>query len=103
MTVYLFRRLGLAVLTLWGIATLVFLMSRLIPGDVAAVAAGRLATPDQVAQMRVTLGLDRPLVVQYLEYVSGTVRGDLGVSAITHQSILDEVGRVLPSTVQLVL
>lgn len=102
MTFFVARRIALAALALWGIATLVFLMSRLIPGDIAAVAAGRLATPEQVEQMRIAMGLDRPLVVQYLDYLFSALRGDLGVSAYTHQSVVDEVAMVLPSTIQLV-
>ncbi len=102
MTFFVVRRIALAALALWGIATLVFLMSRLIPGDIAAVAAGRLATPEQVEQMRITMGLDRPLVVQYFDYIFSALRGDLGVSAYTHQSVVDEIAMVLPSTIQLV-
>lgn len=100
---YVLRRLALAAFALWGVATLVFLMSRLIPGDIAAVAAGRLATPEQVEQTRVALGLDRPLAVQYVAYLAGALTGDFGVSAYTHRPIVDEVAEVLPSTVQLVL
>ena len=97
------RRLGHAIFALWGVMTLVFLMSRMIPGDIAAVAAGRLATPEQVEQMRITMGLDRPLVVQYFDYVASALTGDLGSSAYTHRSIMAEIAEVLPSTIQLVL
>jgi len=103
MTSFVLRRLGHAVFALWGVMTLVFLMSRMIPGDIAAVAAGRLATPEQVEQMRVTMGLDRPIVVQYFDYLAKALTGDLGSSAYTHRSILVEIGEVLPSTIQLVL
>ena len=55
---FLTRRLALMVVALWGLATLVFVMTKAIPGDEAAVAAGPTATADQVARMRHTLGLD---------------------------------------------
>lgn len=103
MLTFILRRLGLAALALWGVATMVFFMSRLIPGDIAAVAAGRLATPEQVEQMREAMGLNRPLVVQYLDYLGNALRGDLGTSAYTHQTIVDEIAAVLPTTIQLVL
>lgn len=103
MVTFVLRRIGLAVLSLWGVATIVFLMTKLIPGDVARVAAGRLATPEQVAQMRVTLGLDQPLIVQYGGYLMRLVQGDLGTSVTTRQSVVTDLAQVLPTTIQLVL
>ncbi|MFF2840586.1 ABC transporter permease [Paenarthrobacter sp. NPDC057981] len=100
---YVLRRIGLAALTLWGIATIVFFMSRLIPGDIAVVAAGRLASEQRVDEIRIQLGLDQPLVTQYFTYLSKLAAGDLGTSAYTHQPVSHEIGQVLPGTVQLVL
>lgn len=100
---FVLRRIGLAVLCLWGVATIVFLMSKLIPGNVARVAAGRFATPQQVEHMSVVLGLNKPLIVQYLSYLWRMLHGDLGTSVITHQSVLTDLGAVLPTTIQLVV
>ena len=102
MTRFLLRRIGLAILSLWGVATIVFLISKLIPGDVARVAAGRLATPEQVAHMTQVLGLDQPVVVQYLQYLGRLVHGDLGTSIITHQNVVTDLASVLPTTIELV-
>jgi peptide/nickel transport system permease protein len=102
MTRFLLRRIGLALFSLWGVATIVFLISKLIPGDVARVAAGRLATPEQVAHMKQVLGLDQPIIVQYLQYLGRLLRGDLGTSIITHQNVVTDLGAVLPTTIQLV-
>ncbi|MBT8162008.1 MULTISPECIES: ABC transporter permease [Arthrobacter] len=100
---FVLRRLGFAALSLWGVATIVFVISKLIPGDVARVAAGRLATADQVAHMREVLGLNDPLFLQYTGYISRLVQGNLGTSTITRQSVMGDLGAVLPTTIQLVL
>jgi ABC-type dipeptide/oligopeptide/nickel transport system permease component len=100
---FILRRLGLAVLSLWGVATIVFFMSTLIPGDVARVAAGRFATQDQVVAMREKLGLDQSVVLQYLQFLGRLVRGDFGTSVVTHQRVSDDLLSVLPTTIQLVL
>ncbi|MDJ0358180.1 ABC transporter permease [Paenarthrobacter sp. PH39-S1] len=103
MVYFIFRRLGLAALSLWGVATIVFVMSRLIPGDIAGVAAGRFASAEQIEHVRETLGLNKPLVVQYWDFLVHAVHGDLGTSAYTHQSVVSGIGAVLPATIQLVV
>ncbi|MDQ4215040.1 ABC transporter permease [Microbacterium capsulatum] len=100
---FIIRRIGLAILTLWGVATIVFTMSRLIPGDIAAVAAGRMANAQQIEQTRHFLGLDRPLIVQYWDFLTRAVRGDLGNSAYTHQPVTADIAHVLPTTIQVVI
>lgn len=100
---FVLRRLGLAVLSLWGVATIVFFMSKLIPGDVARVAAGRFATQGQVDAMREKLGLDQSVIAQYLGFLGRLVRGDFGTSVVTHQRVSDDLLSVLPTTIQLVL
>jgi len=99
---FLVKRLGLAVLSVWGVATLVFLMSQLIPGDAARIAAGRTATAAQVEQARERLGLDLPVAEQYVHYLGGLLRGDLGWSASTKQPVAIDLQVVLPVTLQLV-
>ena len=64
MNKYISRRVGLALVSVWGVATIVFFLSKLIPGDIARIAAGRTATAEQVAQVREKLGLDEPLLAQ---------------------------------------
>jgi peptide/nickel transport system permease protein len=100
---FLLKRIGLAALSVWGVATLVFLMTKLIPGDAARIAAGRTATADQVEAARQRLGLDRPVVEQYVHYLGGLLHGDLGWSASTKQPVATDLQLVLPVTLQLVL
>ncbi|GGS83375.1 peptide ABC transporter permease [Nonomuraea spiralis] len=103
MFVFVIRRIGLALLSGWGVATIVFLMSKLIPGDPARVAAGRFASADQVEQVRHTMGLDQSMLAQYGAYLTRAAAGDLGTSAYTHQGVTSDLAAALPNTIQLVL
>jgi peptide/nickel transport system permease protein len=80
---FLLRRAALLVLGLVVASLLIFLALRVLPGDVAQVIGGTTATPEQVARIRTELGLDRSLATQYLDWVAGLVRGDLGNSLLT--------------------
>ena len=100
---YVLRRVITAVLTLLGLVTIVFLMTKLIPGNEARVAAGPNATAQQVAALSKELGLDKPLVVQYGELSRPTLRGNLGTSIMTYQPVMTGIRQVLPSTIELVI
>ena len=100
---YLLRRLVSTLLTLVLLSLVVFAMVKVIPGDEAHVAAGSTATPQQVAAMRVHLGLDESLPGQYLAFLGRAVRGDLGTSISSHTSISAGIREVLPETLQLTL
>lgn len=97
------RRLAMMVLTLWGLATLVFIMIKLIPGDEAQVAAGPGASAEQVAAVSKRLGLDLPVPEQYLAFLARLVRGDLGTSVVSAKPVLTELAAVLPSTIELMV
>src|SRR3954453_2187888 len=99
----LLRRLVSALLTLVLLSLVVFAMVKVIPGDEAHVAAGSTATAEQVAAMRVHLGLDESLPRQYLAFLGRAVHGDLGTSVSSHTSIAAGIGDVLPETLQLTL
>jgi peptide/nickel transport system permease protein/oligopeptide transport system permease protein len=73
----------------------------MLPGDPARVIAGLLATEEDVARLRVQLGLDQPLIVQYANFFGDLLRGDLGTSARTAQPVIAEVMARLPATMQL--
>ncbi|MDQ1122885.1 ABC transporter permease [Microbacterium trichothecenolyticum] len=88
---YALTRLGLLVLGLAVASALIFVSLRVLPGDVAQLIAGAEATPQQVAALRASLGLDVPLWQQYLDWVGGLLRGDLGTSLITGTSVVAEV------------
>ena len=103
MLTYVGRRLLAAVPTLWGVATAVFVMARLLPGDPARVIAGVLATEEQVERLRHELGLDQSLPVQYADYMGRLVRLDLGTSAHFGDSVASEIASRLPYTAELAL
>jgi peptide/nickel transport system permease protein len=88
---------------LLGLVTIVFLMTKLIPGDPAQVAAGSGATPEQVQRMRVQMGLDQPVIVQYGRYVGNLLQGDLGTSVVSHRPVRSDIAAVLPASAQLVI
>lgn len=97
------RRLAVTALTLLGLVTLVFAMVKVIPGDEAQVAAGPEASPAQVEAVRERMGLNQPLVVQYGRFVGQVLHGDLGTSISTLQPVRDDVLKVFPSTLELVI
>src|SRR5882672_12309991 len=104
MLTFVTQRLVQAVPVLIGISILSFLMLHLIPGDPVAVFAGdKPLTPERAAELRHAYGLDRPLVVQYWDYTSHALRGDLGVALRSQRPVLDSIVEVLPGTVQLTM
>jgi peptide/nickel transport system permease protein len=100
---YLVRRLLLAVVTLVGVVVAVFLMTRVLPGNPAALRAGPLASEELIARYEREMGLDRPLHVQFLLYAGLLLRGDLGDSWRTGQPVRAELGHRLPATVELAM
>ena len=101
MITYVARRTLASLPTLWGVATVVFFMARLLPGDPARVIAGVLASPEDVERIRHDMGLDQPLWVQYTDFLGSLLRLDLGTSAHTNAPVLDEIGSRLPYTIEL--
>jgi peptide/nickel transport system permease protein len=98
---YLIRRLLLTIPVLLGVATLVFSLIHFIPGDPAQAMLGEGAAPEDVAQLRERLGLDRPLLVQYGSFLQGLARGDLGVSLRNDQPVLQQILERMPATAEL--
>ena len=98
---YLVRRLALTVPVLLGVATLVFALIHLVPGDPVQSMLGETASQEEVEQLRRTLGLDRPLLVQYKSFLLGLVRGDLGTSFRFGTPVSREIGSRLFRTIQL--
>jgi peptide/nickel transport system permease protein len=98
---YLLRRLVASAVTLLGVSAIVFGMIRLLPGDPARTIAGLLATEEDVARIRVELGLDQPLAVQYGHFLARLAHGNLGRSARTSQPVLAEVTPRLRATLVL--
>ena len=88
MTAYIVRRSGLSLITLLAVLTLVFVLVRIVPGDPAQVILGDQASREAILAMRVRLGLDRPLLVQYLDFLGGALRGDWGVSMVSGRPVI---------------
>lgn len=100
---YMMRRLLLAIPTLWAVLTLVFVIVRVLPGDPAQAALGDFATPEAVQALRVRMGLDVPIYVQYVRFLTDLIQGDLGRSLITGVSVTEQIIFVLPYTLQLTI
>jgi ABC-type dipeptide/oligopeptide/nickel transport system permease component len=99
---YIARRFLQLIPVLIGISVLTFLMLHLVPGDPVQIFAGdKPLTEERAAVLRHELGLDRPLWVQYFDYASHAVRGDLGRALRNQRPVLDSILEVLPGTVQL--
>ncbi|MHB1162331.1 MAG: ABC transporter permease [Chloroflexota bacterium] len=80
---YLLRRLGFMLLTLLAASMVIFFVTQMLPGDVATMIVGRFATPEALARLRADLGLDRPVYLQYLDWLTHFVTGDWGKSLST--------------------
>jgi peptide/nickel transport system permease protein len=95
---YLIRRLLLTIPVLLGVATLVFALIHLVPGDPAQAMLGEGATVEEVERLRGQLGLDRPLPSQYADFLGGILRGDLGTSFRYGTPVAQEIRTRLPNT-----
>jgi peptide/nickel transport system permease protein len=103
MTAYIARRLFAVVPVMAVVALFVFFLLRIAPGDPAAIIAGDDATAESIAAVRAKLGLDRPMVEQFVVWVWGLVRGDLGVSIFSDLPVTRLIAQRLEPTVALTL
>ena len=100
---FFLRRLAGLMLVMVGVSIITFSLAQLVPIDPAAVALGQNARDDQIAAYRAELGLDRPVVEQYLRYVGRLLQGDLGNSIRTRRPVADDLRDFLPATIELSL
>ncbi len=100
---YTLRRLLLAVVTLCGVIVAVFLITRILPGNPAAVRLGPYAQPELLAALEHEMGLDQPLPVQFVSYVGKLAQGDMGKSWRTGQPVRADLTQRLPATLELAL
>lgn len=103
MAARLLGRLGAALVVMLGVCTLVFLLLHLVPGDPVEAMLGESARPADLAALRTHLGLDRPLSVQYTDYLLGLARLDLGQSLTEQRPVATIIAERIPATVQLTL
>ena len=102
MTTYLGKKLMMLPLMLLGASMLVFFAIRLLPGDPARLMAGPQAPGSVVESIRVRMGLDRPIPVQYVSFLMGVARGDLGESIRSRNPVTQELAKAFPYTARLV-
>ncbi|MDX1448143.1 MAG: ABC transporter permease [Acidimicrobiia bacterium] len=100
---YVVRRVGVFLVSVLVASALVFSVMSILPGDPAQVMLGTQATPEAVAALRAELGLDRPIPVQYLDWLGGVVQGDLGTSIFSGQDIAAQIRARLTVTVPLAI
>src|SRR3954454_4377862 len=101
MTQYIIRRLLQMIPITFGILTLVFSLIHLIPGDPAAQIAGEGARPEDIENVRKSLGLDQPLLTQYVTYLKNVAHGDLGHSFHTGDPVVQAIAERYPATIEL--
>lgn len=101
MSRYLLRRLLEMVPVFFGVILVVFIISRLTPGDPARIILGERATPEAMAQLREALGLDEPLPLQFVGYLGRAMRGDLGRSIQSNERVIIDLATRFPATVEL--
>ncbi len=100
---YILHRLFYMIPVLIGVTVLVFIISHAIPGDPASMIAGPKASREAIDKIRAAHGLDKPLPVQYLRFVSGLLHGDLGVSIRNHRPVTSDMADFFPATLELTL
>ncbi|SFZ85921.1 peptide/nickel transport system permease protein [Devosia enhydra] len=98
---FVLRRLGFAVVTLFAVLTLVFFVIRVLPGDPTVVILGDQASAQSIALLRERIGLDRPIWLQYVQFLGGALRGDWGTSLVSGRPVIGEILNVLPHTLEL--
>jgi len=103
MYAFVIKRLLSALVTLFAVMTLVFVLVRIVPGDPAQVVLGDQASAEAIQQMRVRLGLDRSMLAQYVDFLGGALTGDWGSSMVTGAPVIAEVLKVLPWTIELTM
>ena len=98
---FVLTRIGLVVPTFIGIILLTFVLIRLVPGDPIEVRRGeRGISPERHAELMHEMGLDRPMYVQFFDYVGGVLKGDLGTSVVTHRPVMTEFLTLFPATLE---
>src|ERR1700677_1521140 len=103
MLTMILKRLAMAIPSLIGVVVVTFLLTRALPGDPAAYFAGPAATPQAIEEIRVKLGLDKPLIVQFGHYVVDLAHGNFGTSLTTGQPVATEIRNRLPASAELTL
>ncbi|MTT31193.1 ABC transporter permease subunit [Terrilactibacillus sp. BCM23-1] len=97
------RRIAFLVFVIFGVSLVTFVLSHIIPGDPASMMAGQHASKQTVEHIRQQLGLDQPILIQYVEYVKGVLSGDFGTSIRTQNPVIDDLANYFPATLELAI
>ena len=100
---YIVKRLAIGLPTLFGLIVIIFFLLRVIPTDPIVAFAGQASTPDQVKELRERYGFDRPICIQFLNYLKKLSRGDLGIAIRSNRPVIWELKRRLPPTLELTI
>jgi peptide/nickel transport system permease protein len=103
MVLFTLRKVAVLIGTMLGLAALTFIITNVAPGDPARLVAGPDATNDMVETIRREYGLDRSLIEQFAIYMGDLLTGDLGRSIVSTRSVIEELARYVPATLELVL
>lgn len=103
MSMFIIKRLAFSILSLVGLSVLVFYLARVIPGDPVKMMVDPRTPLEKIEELRHTLGLDRPLYLQYFYWLQDVFRGDLGFSVYTKRSVTNDVLEYLPTSLELVI
>jgi len=98
---YVVRRIFLIIPTLWAVVTVVFFLIRISPGGPAVAALGTYATEEQIRALEHQMGLDKPIMVQYVTFLADLCRGNLGKSLINQRPVAKDIAQALPYTIDL--
>jgi peptide/nickel transport system permease protein len=100
---YITRRLIALIPVLIGVSLVVFLLIRMIPGDPVIIMLGERARPEDIERVREEMGFNRPVYVQYVEWMGRILRGDLGTSIINRTQVMDELKYRLSATIEMIV
>jgi peptide/nickel transport system permease protein len=98
---YIIKRIFLMIIVMFGVATIVFFITRVIPADPVGAILGGNAPIERVDEMRRQLGLDKPITLQFVDYIKGIARADFGVSLKSNRPVLKDIINYFPATIEL--
>lgn len=101
--IFIIKRLVYFIFIIWGLSVLIFVISRVVPGDPARMALGTKAPEEVVQRLRIAMLYDKPIYVQYYYWFKGIFRGDLGLSLVTKHPVLEDIKQVFPATFELAI
>ena len=100
---YAVRRIFFVLPTLWAVVTFVFIVIRLVPGGPAVAVLGTYATAESIRELEKEMGIDKPILVQYINFLGDLCKGDFGKSMITKRPVATDIAKALPYTIDLTL